>query len=58
MCSLTHALSRVGQVSRSRAEASVCIGAGGGVCVSEKWLLDSITQHRLMPLADYPVESD
>ncbi|XP_075125644.1 microcephalin [Leptodactylus fuscus] len=51
-----------GKVCKTIRPANVCIGMFSGkkppdlVCVSEKWLLDSITQHKLLPLENYHLE--
>lgn len=51
-----------GKVCKTLRPAKVCIGMFTGKkppdleCVSEKWLLDSITQHKLLPLQNYLLE--
>ncbi|XP_071998414.1 microcephalin isoform X2 [Engystomops pustulosus] len=48
-----------GKVCKTLRPAKICIGMFTGKrppdleCVSEKWLLDSITQHKLLPLQNY-----
>ncbi|XP_044146146.1 microcephalin [Bufo gargarizans] len=51
-----------GKVCKTLRPAKVCIGMFPGKkppdleCVSEKWLLDSITQYKLLPLQNYLLE--
>ncbi|XP_053566347.1 microcephalin [Bombina bombina] len=51
-----------GKVSKTLRKAKICIGQFNGKktpdmqSISEKWLLDSITQHKLLPLENYLLE--
>ncbi|XP_075718057.1 microcephalin isoform X2 [Rhinoderma darwinii] len=51
-----------GKVCKTLRPAKICIGSLTGKkptdldCVSEKWLLDSITQHKILPLQSYLME--
>ncbi|XP_069091912.1 microcephalin isoform X2 [Pleurodeles waltl] len=48
-----------GKVSKTLRQAAICVGPYNGkksadlICVSEKWILDSITQHRVCSLESY-----
>ncbi|XP_077343905.1 microcephalin isoform X2 [Lithobates pipiens] len=52
-----------GKVCKTLRQAKICIGAFMGkkpadmINVSEKWLFDSITQHKLQPLENYVLQS-
>ncbi|XP_075058585.1 microcephalin [Mixophyes fleayi] len=51
-----------GKVCKTLRQAKICIGSFAGKkptdmqSISEKWLLDSVTQHKLHPLEDYLLE--
>ena len=47
-----------GTVSSGPASSKICVGELGrssGQSVSEKWVLDSVQYHVVMPLSDYPL---
>ena len=45
-----------GELASTQAEVKICVGeAGGEKAVTEKWVLDSVQYHAVMPFSDYPL---
>ena len=45
-----------GELASGQAQVTISVGeAGGKKAVTEKWVLDSVQYHAVMPFSDYPL---